>query len=368
MSAPAWVAIVIGGVVVSALAGYVYFGLVLAWEDQRTRGLSYYGLSADERERFRRTLRFHARALFPIVRVTARFTPVDLGRASFRYQGVAGPKGSCTPESFQAGHAYVPRAEDVFVSTQMKCGTTWMQHVVYQVLHRGRGDLAERGATLYGISPWLEGIRSVSLDDAPAVGEERPSRIIKTHFPVELCPFDPAARYVYVARHPVSCFASCADFIAANLGAFAPDLEEIERWFTSEEDMWWGTWPRHVEGWWTLAQEHENVLFVRFEDMKSDLAGVIRRLATFLGVRPLHEEELEAVMARCGFDYMRRHATSFEMHPPNLLAIDGEMFVKGTADRFKDVPASTREGIMDWCSARLEGSRYPFSREYPSAD
>jgi hypothetical protein len=361
-----WIAIVIGGGVALALAGYVYFALVLAWEDQRTRGLSYYGLPLAGRERFRKRLRFHARALFPIVRLTARLTPLSLSNASFRYEGVAGPKGSCTVDSFRAGHAYEPRPEDVFVATQMKCGTTWMQHLVYQVLHRGGGNLAERGEALYALSPWLEGIRSVSLQAAPTVGTERPSRIIKTHFPAELCPFSEKSKYVYVARHPVSCFASCADFIASNVGAFAPDLEEIGRWFISEEEMWWGTWPRHVEGWWNRAQAHDNVLFVRFEDMKGDLAGVTRRLADFLGMRPLESGELDSVVAKCGFDYMRAHAASFEMHPPNLLAIDAELFVKGTADRFRDVPASMRESIMDWCSERLESATYPLSREYPT--
>jgi hypothetical protein len=130
--------------------------------------------------------------------------------------------------------------------------------------------------------------------------------------------------------------------------------------------MWWGTWPRHVEGWWNRAQAHDNVLFVRFEDMKGDLAGVTRRLADFLGMRPLESGELDSVVAKCGFDYMRAHAASFEMHPPNLLAIDAELFVKGTADRFRDVPASMRESIMDWCSERLESATYPLSREYPT--
>ena len=362
-----WFALIVAGALAFGILGFVYLAIVLAWEDEHTRGAAYYGLPLEERRRFHRRLRLHARMLSPIVRLGSRLTKVTLSKASFRFSGVAGPKGSCSPESFERGHAYRARSEDVFVVTQMKCGTTWMQHLVYQALTRGRGELAERGEALYAVAPWLEGVRSVGLEEAPLIGEERPSRIIKTHFPAELCPFDATAKYIYVVRHPVSCFASCVDFIRANLGAFAPEIDHVRDWFCSDEDMWWGSWPRHVEGWWTLAQERDNVLFVRFEDMKVDLAGVARSVGRFLGMAPYDAAELEAIVTKCGFDYMREHAESFEMQPPHLLAIDAELLVKGTADRFKDVPQEVGAHVARWCVERLEGAAYPLAQEYPSA-
>src|SRR5687768_4285531 len=259
MSVASWALAGVAAATLLVIAGIGYLAVVLAWEDQRTRGGSYYRMPLPERRRFQQRLRFHARMLRPVVRLSARMTKVDLAKASFRHAGIAGPKGSCSEESFRAGLAYQPGPEDVFVATQMKCGTTWMQHLVYQVLTRGDGALAERGEALYGVSPWLEGVRSVSLTDAPLIGTERPSRVIKTHFPADLCPFAEQARYVYVVRHPVSCFASCADFIRANLGAFAPGLEAMRSWYCSDEDMWWGSWPRHVESWWKLSRRHPNV-------------------------------------------------------------------------------------------------------------
>lgn len=366
MSWVGWTALAAGGMLAVSAGGLIYLALVLAWEEQRTRGSAYYGLPLERRRRFRRRLRLHARLLVPILRVGPYLTKVTLAKASFRYRGLAGPRGSCTEESFARGHAYAPRLEDVFVVTQMKCGTTWMQHVVYQVLLRGQGDLAERGEAMYAVSPWLEAVRSVPLEDAPIVGTERPTRIIKTHFPADFCPFRPHAKYIYVVRHPVSCFASCADFIAANLGAFAPPLEEVRDWFCSEEDMWWGSWPRHVEGWWKLSRTHRNVLFVRFEDMKRDLAAVVHQVADHLGLAPLSATEVGAIVMKCGFDYMRAHAESFEMHPPHLLAIDAELLVKGTAERYRDVPEDVRRSVMAWCTDRMASADFPLAREYPS--
>jgi len=351
-----WILILAGTVLVVGLAQLIYLSGVLSWEDRKTVGLAYYGLPPAERERFRRALRRHAVLLYPILRIMPRPKRFDFARVSFRHRGVSGPRGTCSKESFERADRYEPRAEDVFVVTQMKCGTTWMQHVVYQILRRGDGDLVESGTALYAVSPWLEARKSVSVDEAPTIGTERPSRIIKTHLPASLCPFSPGSRYIYVTRHPASCFASCVDFLAENTGAFGPSLDRIEEWFCSPELMWWGTWPAHVRGWWEIAGQRDNVLWVRFEAMKRDLGAVVRQVTSFLGVAPLTDGEVARVLHKCSFAYMQQHKGNFEMHPPHILAVDAELFVRGTADRQADVPEQTRRRILDWCEREMVGS------------
>lgn len=351
-----WIALGLGLVVLLFLVQLFHLSFVLGWADQATRGLGYYGLPPEGREQFRRKLRTHARLLWPIMRINERFTKFDFERATFHERGLAGPRGTCSPESFAAGMDYTPRPEDVFVVTAMKCGTTWMQHVVYEVLMRGRGDIVDSGRTLYAISPWAEGLKSVSLADAPLVGSERPSRIIKTHLPAPHCPWNPASRYIYVSRHPVSCYASCVDFLRTNAGAIAPTREQSTEWFMSDELMWWGTWPDHVRAWWERAQSEPNVFFVRFEDMKADLPEVVRQVAAFLGVAALSMQELAEVVRKCGFDYMSQHTDAFEMHPPHLMQTDAELFVRGSANRHADVPDALRSRLLDWCADALKDS------------
>ena len=360
-----WLAIVAGGLVGFLVAQFLYLSVVLAWEDQKTTGLGYYGLPLAARTAFKRTLHRHAVLLFPILRLLERTSAFTFRKGSFQHRGIAGPKGTCSKESFARADAYRPRPDDVFVATQMKCGTTWMQHLVYEVLQRGAGTLVDSGTTLYAVSPWLEARKSVATEEAPLIGVERPSRIIKTHLPASHCPFTSDARYIYVARHPVSCFASCADFVRENLGAFAPGQDAIEEWYCSDELMWWGTWVTHVSGWWELSHRSDNVLFVHFEEMKRDLAGVVGRVADFLGVRALDDAELSQVVRKCGFAYMQEHTHAFEMHPPHILAIDAALFVKGTADRHADVSPERRERLLQWAGAGLAKSNYPLERVYP---
>jgi hypothetical protein len=360
-----WILGIAGAAVALIVIQGVYLSMVLRWEDEQTVGLSYYGRPLADRNRFKKRLALHARLLAPILALNSRLAKFDFRRTRIQHKGVSGPSGSCSVETFASAESYQVRPEDVFVVTQMKCGTTWMQHVVYQVLNRGNGDLVASGTAMYAVAPWLEGRKSVPVSEAPTIGSERPSRIIKTHLPAQLCPYDAKGRYIYVARHPLSCFASCIDFIDTNVGGMAPDLAAFEAWYTSPDLMWWGTWTDHVKGWWDRSRSAPNVLFVYFEDMKKDLAGIVRQVASFLGVAPLNETELANVVRKCGFAYMQEHQDSFEMHPPHILQTNAELFVSGTADRHKDVPADIRQRIAAWCVREMTDSSFPLRERYP---
>jgi len=230
---------------------------------------------------------------------------------------------------------------------------------------RGEGDLVGDEVALNAISPWLESTRTVDVSAAPLLGNKRRARLIKTHLPASLCPFNTRAKYIYVARHPVSCFASCVDFVRNNLRGFAPDIEEFERWFRSEDLMWWNTWVVHVAGWWRRAECEENVLFLRFEDMVSDSEAVCRQLAEFLDVPPLTETELASVVRKCSFAYMRANADAFEMHSPHILQTVNPFFASGKADRFADISIEVRERISAWCRAECAANSIPLHRLYP---
>ena len=278
---------ILGLIAIVVVLMAVYFSCVLRWAEERTLGINYYGLLKEERAAFKRRLAFHATLLGPAIWLSSR-SSMNFRDSRIQYKGVSAPAGSCDIAGFARAEAYVPQPEDVFVVSQMKSGTTWMQHLVFQIIHRGQGDLVESGRALYSVSPWLEGKKSVSINESRPIGTARKSRIVKTHLPAHLCPYDLAAKYIYVTRHPVSCFASCVDFIVNNVGTRSPGMSEFEEWYISEDLMWWGTWADHVKGWWARAGSHQdNVLFVYFEDMKRSLPFVVERVVAFLGMKPL---------------------------------------------------------------------------------
>jgi hypothetical protein len=359
-----FVFITLGILLALALVQMLYFALIMAWSDQRTDAGRYYGLSRVDRARFRSRLRLHARLLAPFFWLLSRGSGFKLNNATFHFRGVAGPKGACDEASFERGSRYSPRPEDVFVVTQMKCGTTWMQNVVYQLVTGGQHLLADTGTALYALSPWLESRKTITAEQAPELPGPRPTRLIKTHFPVSLCPYDERAKYIYVVRHPVSCFASCVDFMRSNLSHFAPPPEVCEEWFCSPEWMWWSPWPQHVAAWWQRSQQADNVLFVHFEDMKRDLPAVARGIEAFLGLAPLSDEELAAVLEPCSYRLMSENYDLYEMQVPHLLQDASGFFRSGSAERHLDIAPEIAQRILAWSDRQLHNEGVPAGRLY----
>ena len=280
-----WISILFVVVIIILLVvGSLYFKWYFNWELKNRRGLKYYGRPFRTRRSFKRKIKTHSFFLKPVIfletKLRKKLGVQDI--ASIIFQDVQGPSFSCTQESFEQAAAYQPSLNDIFIVTQMKCGTTWMQQVVFQILTRGQGTFSDHEYVhLSAISPWIEAIDGVSITDAPLIGI--PGRkILKTHLPTNLCPYNQKAKYIYVVRHPVSCFGSIMDYFKLTAGPFSPSEPQVLQWFCSDH-MWWQPWPDHVGNWWELSEMKNNVFFVSFEQMKKDPISVIKMVSTFFG-------------------------------------------------------------------------------------
>ena len=331
------------------------------WYVRSTSGTRYFGRTSEGRREFAAEVRRRGRRAAWIASRIARLhspkPPVGV-----ELLGVTAPP-QCTPKDFARAVHYEAEDGDVVVVTQMKCGTTWMQQIVYEIAMRGQGNLGDDGRRhIYAVSPWIEASWAVPMQDAPRLGSDR-IRLIKSHMPVRLLPIGDKARYVYVTRHPVACFASCADFVTMLLGPLAPSRETLLEWFCSER-MWWGPWPDHVEGWWQAAQTHANVLFIRFEEMRANLPATVDRVAAHLGVR-LSPSEREAVVRKSEFEFMKAHEDQFSMAPPGPFSEADDFMPSGRVDRHTDVILPERARIIAFCRERLRGASFPLARFYP---
>ncbi len=348
--------------------GLVVYALgFMLWVELQTRGDGYFARTLTQRQRFIRILQKHAayiRPVFELVAKVVRLKKIPV----MQYQGVTGPVMMCSKKSYAATVNYQPGPEDIFIATQMKCGTTWMQQIVFEILHGGDGDLSDTGYRhMYALSPWIETspTSSVSMERAPLVGRHN-NRIIKTHMPAQLIPHSDAAKYIYVTRHPVSCFASCVDFINLLGGPLVPDRNNLLDWYCSD-DMWWMSWPDHVESWWQRSQQHSNVLFVHYEELKQDLPGMINKIAQFLNC-PLSDDALQKVVNKASFDYMKEHEYYFEMFSPNVFSVskkDIRFMQSGSLNRHEDTEGIERERIKAFCREKMAKATYPLATYYP---
>ncbi len=346
-----------------ALSAFILFRAMRATL-RETSGNRYFGRPLAERRLIRARIAARGRRLESLFGLLRRIIE-PRGMPSIEYAGVTGPRGTCTVERYRATERFQPDARDVFVATQMKCGTTWMQQIAYEVILHGRGDLSDAGhGHLYAMSPWIEVQQSVSLENAPRLGE-RQLRLIKTHMPTRLAPWSAEARYIYVARHPVACLASTADFSGKLAGPFLPPMSVLVDWYCSDR-FWWRSWPEHVAGWWAWAEQRPNVLFVHYEEMLEDLPGIVSRVADHLAVALSAEEHL-SIVAKSRFDAMKAREEVFEMAPPTLFSeLDTRGFLQsGSRTRENELDEADRQRILGFCRERLAGTTYPVERFYP---
>lgn len=255
------------------------------------------------------------------------------------------------------------RDGDIVIATWSKSGTTWMQQIVAQLVFQG-------DATVFGqaLSPWID------FQLTPEAGEQAKAqthrRFMKTHLPIDALVFSERAKYIYIARdardvawsfhHHLSSFTPAARDRFAEIGARVgspppPPVPKDARafyhaWLAAEAASPSGFF-RNVQGWWN-ARGLPNVLLVHYNTLKSDLAGEMRRIASFLDIA-IDEERFGAMRANCSLDHMKDVAARAPLLD-YVFEGGGRTFInKGTNGRWRDVLTAEEIAKADAAAAEL---------------
>jgi len=240
------------------------------------------------------------------------------------------------------------RDDDVVIATYAKAGTTWMQQIVGQLLSGGADDL-----DIAAMSPWVD-LRVPAKPDKLAMLEAQTHRrFMKTHLPVDALVFSPEARYIYVGRdgrdvvwslynHHANANALWYSLLNDTPGRVGPpidpppaDVRDYWRaWLDRDGFPFWSMW-ENVQSWWAM-RHLPNMLLVHFADLKRDLAGELDRIARFLNVS-LDQQQHEAVLRHCSFDWMKAHASRSAPLGGALWDGGAETFIhRGTNGRWRE--------------------------------
>ena len=173
---------------------------------------------------------------------------------------------------------FVAQDGDVFVVTYPRSGTTWTEQMVHLLVHHGE----QGGQRLTDAVPWLETLphRPGGMTEFLKTMPER--RLFTSHLPYALMPplDDTNAKVVYIARNPKD-VAISTYFHDQSKAGYEGTWEEHFQLFLNG-DVGFGSYFNHVLPWWQANGMNENILFLKYEDMKNDHAGYVARIASFL--------------------------------------------------------------------------------------
>ena len=254
------------------------------------------------------------------------------------------------PEGFQSARHYAPDAGDIFVATYPKCGTTWVQYIVWLLVRQRpiMGD--EKLTTLF---PHLEEVGADAVAALPS------TRLIKTHLPFSMAPYSPAAKYILVVRNPFDCAVSfyhhTRGFPRHYRFADGDFKTFIECFIAGEVDF--GDYFDHLVPW-VEAATRDNVLLVRYESLRADAASGIRQIANFLGgvaaELAADSDALDWVVAESDIDSMRRRQSRWSSPRPREIPFVRRGSVGDWRDMFTAADAAQLAARFD---ARTHGTR-----------
>ncbi len=205
---------------------------------------------------------------------------------------------------------WTPRADDVFIASFPKSGTTWTQQIVRLVYSRGL--IHDSDPPLHAIIPWLDD--SEDLPDLSVVDSMTSPRVFKSHNPYHLLPrkLTESNRLIYVTRTAKD---TAVSMYFHTFGFKMYEYDEPIEHFIGEfmaGRVEYGPYWTHLSSWYA-QRERSNILVLHYEDMQRDLAATVARVAHFLD-QPLTNEEIERIAELSTFSSMKKdHRTSMQL-------------------------------------------------------
>ncbi|XP_058056074.1 luciferin sulfotransferase [Anopheles bellator] len=255
-------------------------------------------------------------------------------------------------------HTLPIRSDDVWLMSFPRAGSTWAQEMVWLLgnnldYQAARNQLQQVRTPLLELSAIFSDDRSVEdtvtrheqIDSVQCVRRMTGRRFIKSHLPWQFHPREldtVRPKIIYVVRNPkdlcVSYYYYC-QLIHRTEGSF----EELCDIFLNDHAPIGPMWAHALAFWKRRSQD--NILFLRYEDMKRNLPRVVRECAQFLDFgRELTEAEVQRLCDHLQFDRMQRNP-AVNMEP---MMKDSTIIQEGASATGGGVKFIRKGEIGDW--------------------
>ncbi|KAJ0266292.1 Sulfotransferase domain-containing protein [Hirschfeldia incana] len=200
---------------------------------------------------------------------------------------------------------FQPQGTDIILASFPKAGTTWLKALSVALLKRSKHDDPLNHPLLsdnpHGIVPTFE-IDMYLKTPTPDLTKFSPSspRLFSTHMPLHtvkegLIEDSSPCKIVYLCRNAKDALVSRWHFRSkcAKDDVSRSILESMFESFCSGVSFYGPIWDHALSYWRGSLEDPKNVLFMRYEELKTEPCAQLKRLAEFLGC-PFTEEEEES--------------------------------------------------------------------------
>ncbi|KAM0730293.1 Sulfotransferase 1C4 [Formica fusca] len=306
---------------------------------------------------------------------------------------LVGPKQYFFPMRFiQQGigfYNFKTRPDDTWVASYPRSGTTLTQELVWLLSNNldfvtaGKKLLAERFPFLeFSLfnhpevtcefleinkgDPMREQLcREIAKPGYEIVAAMTSPRFIKTHFPFSMLPsglLDVGCKVVYVARNPKDVGVSWYNLNRSiKTQGYIGDFPTFWNYFQNDLTPWSPYWSHLKEAW--NLKDHENLLFLFYEEMTCDFPKAIRKVAKFLG-KTYTDEEIDKVTNYLKIKNFRNNSmvNYSELRACGIIE-EGNFVRKGGIGGWKDMFTPELDVRADkWIEENLRDTdlRFPF--------
>jgi len=267
---------------------------------------------------------------------------------------------------------FKPRRDDIILATLPKCGTTWLKALAFTITNRSRYSFSDHpllASNPQYLVPFIE-IPDAGRDHTYL--ETLPSpRLLATHLPLSMLPsgtISAGCRIVYLCREPKDAFVSRWHFENKIVKGSNIELGKALDMFCEGFSPSGPFWDHCLEYWKESLARQDEVLFLKYEEIKSQPEQVVRQLAKFLGT-PLTVEEESAGVAQevvklCSFENLTSlqvNQTGGVDHGNKIYVENSVFFRKGKvgdwANHMSEEMAEKLDRVME---EKLKGSGLAF--------